>query len=140
MVDEATGKRVAMRGGSSSFRFTPNGRAERRFRIEVAPAASLPLDILNLRSLPGSSRSAGYRFTFTTTRAVDVSAEIRTLTGKAVRRVNTRAAAGAETSVVWDGRDENGGTLPPGAYMVRITVLDENGASASRSVPVQTLQ
>ena len=113
LIDEATGKRIAMRGGSSSFRFTPSGRAQRTFRIEVAPALSLPLDILNLRSTGGSRAVGGYQFRFTTTRAVDVNAELRTLTGRTVRRLQTRAAAGTETTLVWDGRDEGGSPPAP---------------------------
>ena len=139
LVDEATGKRILMRGGSSSYQFTPSGRAERKFHIEVAPAVTLPLDILNLRSAGGKS-VGGYRFSFTATRAVDVNAELRTLTGKTVRRLQTRAAAGAEASLVWDGRDEAGAALPPGAYMLRVIIHDETGAQASRAVMVQTLQ
>ena len=140
LIDEATGKRTAMRGGSSSFRFTPSGRAEHKFRIEVSPAASMPLDILNLRSGGAGRAVGGYRFTFTTTRAADVNAEIRTLTGKAVRRINSRAAAGAEASLLWDGRDETGAALPTGPYVLKITVQDEEGAIATRSVTVMTLQ
>ncbi len=40
LVDVTTGRRVSMRSGASSYRFTPEGRATRLFRIRVAPPAS----------------------------------------------------------------------------------------------------
>ncbi|MDX1934073.1 MAG: carboxypeptidase regulatory-like domain-containing protein [Capsulimonadales bacterium] len=137
LVDTASGKRVAMRSGSSSYTFTPNGRAEHRFRVEVSAGSSLPLDILNLRTASRDISGGGsYRFSFTTTRAVNVNAEIRTLTGKRIKRFQSRAAGGVETSVVWDGRDEAGQMLPPGPYVLTVTAQDDRGASVSRRVSV----
>jgi hypothetical protein len=130
-----------MRSGGSSFRFTPNGRAQRQFRIEVAPASSLPLDIVNLRATPSRSLSgANYRFSFTTTRAVNVNAEIKTMTGRVLKRFQTRATGGVETSLIWDGRDEAGSALPPGTYMLNLTARDERGAQVTRTVPVMAIQ
>jgi hypothetical protein len=140
LVDETTGKRVAMRG-TSSFRFAPTSRAARKFRVEVAPPTSLPLDILNLQ--PNTTRSmsgASYRFTFMTTRSVDVDAEVKTLTGRTVRRFRTRATGGATTSINWNGRDEANNMIPPGPYVLSITARDERGGIVTRNVPFQTLQ
>ena len=141
LVDEASGKRVTMRGGSSSYTFTPSGRAEHTFRIEVAPASTMPLDIVNVHVVSrGVGGYSNYRFTFTATRAVDVNAEVKTLTGKIMKRFTTRAVGGAETAIVWDGKDEAGQVLPPGPYLVSITAHDDKGASVSRNLTVQTLR
>lgn len=139
LVDVATGKRVAMRNGSSSFRFAPTGRAQRKFRVEVAPAASIPLDIVNLHSA-GSTRGGAYQFRFTPTRAVEVDTRIQTMTGRTVRRVRSRAEAGTESAIAWDGRDELGGFVPTGPYMLEVTVRDERGQTVSRKAVVQVLQ
>jgi hypothetical protein len=141
LVDVASGRRVAMRSGGSSFRFTPSGRAQRSFRIEVARASSMPLDILNLRTTTTRGLAGGtYRFSFTTTRAVDINAEIKTMTGRVLKRFRTRATGGVETSLVWDGRDEAGTALPPGGYMLNLTAQDERGSKVSRAVLVMTNQ
>jgi hypothetical protein len=141
LVDVASGKRVAMRSGGSSFRFTPTGRAQRSFRIEVARPSSLPLDILNLRTTTNRSLAGGtYRFSFTTTRAVDINAEIKTLTGRVLKRFRTRAAGGVETSIVWDGRSEAGDLLPPGGYVLTLTGTDERNSKVTRSVVVMSNQ
>lgn len=140
LVDVTTGRRVAMRS-SSAFRFTPSGRAQRKFRVEVAPPTSLPLDILNLRAAPTRGlNGATYRFSFLTTRAVDVDAEVKSLAGRTLKRFKTRATGGAETSIVWDGRDERGSQLPPGPYMLSISAQDERGGKVSRNVPFMTMQ
>jgi hypothetical protein len=140
LVDVATGKRVAMRS-VSSFRFAPSGRAQRLFRVEVGPPASLPLDIMNLRSVPSRSlNGVSYRFNFITTRSVEVNAEVKTLTGRTVKRFRTRATGGTETSIVWDGRDERGAQLPPGPYVLSIGARDEEGRLVNRSVPFMSVQ
>ncbi|GAB4468651.1 MAG: hypothetical protein OHK0029_41150 [Armatimonadaceae bacterium] len=140
LVDEATGKRVPMRS-ISSFRFAPSGRSQRKFRVEVAPATSLPLDIMNLRSVPSRSlRGVTYRFNFITTRSVDVDAEVKTLTGRTVKRFRSRATGGTDTSLVWDGRDEAGSLVPPGPYVLSISAQDDRGSRVNRSVPFMTVQ
>ncbi len=132
LVDTATGRRTPMRS-ASSYQFQPlGGRAVQRFRIEVAAPSSQPFALLNLKSTKVSGRAAdgtsgGYRFSFTATREAEVSAEIQTLGGKTVRRLSTRARASEETSLLWDGRDAQGGALPAGPYVFSLAAKDSRG-------------
>jgi len=132
LVDSATGRRTPMRS-ASSYRFMPQGgRAVQRFRIEVAPPSSQPFALLNLKQTktPGTRAEGGgggYRFSFTTTREAEVNAEIQTLNGKTVRRLSTRARASEETSLLWDGRDAQGGALPAGPYVFSLAAKDSRG-------------
>jgi hypothetical protein len=130
LVDLETGRRVNLRS-SPAYRYTPSGRATRRFRIEVKPPISRPLavtDVKVLRSGPGSRAAmGGYRFSFRTTQEANVQVEVQTLTGKSVRQLRTRALPIEESSVVWDGRGNRGEALPSGAYVLKLTARDEAG-------------
>ena len=86
--------------------------------MEVAPPVSLPLDIMNLKTNhTGTTRAQGsssFRFSFAVTREATVQAQILSLSGRVIRSVSTRAAAGAESSLLWDGRNGLGAAAPLG--------------------------
>ena len=144
LVDLATGKRVSMRAGSSSYTYRPDSRSEHTFRIDVAPPASLPLEIMNLHVShtggPGRAAGSSFRFAFVMTREADIRAEIQTLAGRVVRSLNSRAANGVESAVVWDGRSAMGADVPAGPYVVDIKAIDDNGAQVERKIMFVNLQ
>jgi flagellar basal-body rod modification protein FlgD len=53
--------------------------------------------------------------------------------GSLVRTLEEGVKDTSSQKVVWDGRSQNGETLPDGAYTFRISVRDENGQSVSVS-------
>jgi flagellar basal-body rod modification protein FlgD len=61
--------------------------------------------------------------------ATTVAAVITDENGKAVRTMQLGARAGGNNEVTWDGRDDRGNLLPPGAYQVRVTAADITGKS-----------
>lgn len=150
LVDEDTNQRVLMRSGAGSYRYVPKGGSAatvtHRFRIEVGPAASRPLALTNVsvaRVAGSGSRAAapGYRFRFTVTQESDVTAEVQTLTGRTLRRIQTRAVAGQASDILWDGRDDSGAGLPSGAYVVNLTARDaQTGAVVRLRVPVLSVR
>ena len=146
LVDTETGRRVAMRSGAASYRYATNGRATHVFTVEVAPPSSLPMDIVNLRSIAtrvqgGGGTGNSVRFAFTTTREADVDADIQTLTGKSIRHLSTRAVSGTESSLTWDYRDRLGARIPAGNYVLSITARDSTtGATVRRQLMILSLQ
>jgi len=149
LVDVASGKRVPMRSGASSYTFTPKGdevtgRAVHTFRIEVAKPSSLPLMLMNVRQTRIASRGVGnpggYRFSFTVSRAAGVIAEIKTLTGQTVSHLTTRAEASTESSIFWDGKAQDGTLLPAGAYVLTISATDTNGSVTQVQRPIMNLR
>ena len=150
LIDTVSGKRVNMRSAGSSYRFAPSsGRAVHTFRVEVAPPATTPLDIVNVRvnRTPGSGgrgTGTGFRFAFTTTRDADVIARVETLTGQEVRTITSRAVRGTESTITWDGRGVNGADVPAGLYMLSITARDSRaasgGAQVTRRVPIVSIR
>jgi len=137
LVDAATGKRIPMRS-ASSYRFTPaSNRSVHRFLIEVRPPLSAPLRFVNVRTVvTGKGVSRATRFAFQVTQEAEVVAEVQTLGGKMVRRLQTRARANEESGVTWDGRRTDGSALPAGPYLLRLTARDANGNVVSDQRPV----
>jgi hypothetical protein len=142
LVDVTAGRRVSMRNGASSYTYKPEGRSAHAFRIEVAPPASLPLEIMNLRSVRtrGVGMGAAFRFSFVTTREADIRTQVETLSGHVVRSLNGRSAAGVDSAIAWDGRNEMGADVPAGPYVIDIRATDGNGAQVERKVMIMNLQ
>jgi hypothetical protein len=129
LVDVATGRKASLRG-TASYRFAATQGSVHRFRVDVGPVRTAPLAIVAPRvGTVGGTRGAqsGYRFSFTATQEADVLVEIQTLTGRTLRRLESRAAAGGETGVFWDGRGQQGGPLPAGPYVVTISAREGSG-------------
>jgi hypothetical protein len=138
LLDIATGRKTSLRS-AASYRFNATRGVVHRFRIEVGPAKTAPLALLATRvTTVGGSRSAttGYRFSFAATQEADVQVEILTLTGRSIRRLETRATAGAESGVFWDGRSQSGAALPAGPYVVSFTARDDSGEVVRASLPL----
>lgn len=137
LVDLETGKRTAIRS-ASAYRFTARSRSEHKFRIEVAPAKTRPLALVNARITNAGTRASlgtSYRVSFTSTQEADVQVEIQSFGGRVVRQLQTRATASGETSVIWDGKNTQGISLPTGPYVVVLTARDETGATTRQMMP-----
>ena len=53
--------------------------------------------------------------------------------GNTVRTMQLGARQAGPNDVVWDGRDDGGNALPPGAYRLRINATDASGGSIAAS-------
>ena len=149
LVDVQTGRRTSLRTGGASYRYQPKGRSVQKFRIEVLAAASRPLALTNVKTSRvltgtgegGKSVQGTYRFSFTATQEADVTADIQSLNGRSLRRMQTRAESGKDTAFVWDGKDANGASLPAGTYIISLTAKDAStGALVRTRVPILSVK
>jgi hypothetical protein len=157
LVDTVNGTRIPLKS-RSSYTWTGEAGKSRAFRILSEPERSLPLAITNVnfsqgrnsdgtRSVNGGS---GIGLTYTIVGEADpqVAITISSPLGKIIRRLDGGApsdasrgsvlgAGGAQQrSVRWDGRSEDGGSLPLGAYTVTITARGSDGTIARVQRPV----
>jgi hypothetical protein len=65
------------------------------------------------------------RISFRLPSASSVSINITDVTGRAVRRLFNGLHPGGDYSLVWDGKDDNGRTVPAGVYLTRVQMGDE---------------
>lgn len=134
LVDLQTNERRYLRTtGSYTFRNTQSGVS--RFRIEMASSGGL-LRITNLQTSGGRSTGNNHTVAFSLTR--DAQIEVNVLAnGRKVRSVSTQLSRSAGVQQVnWDGRDQNGITMPPGQYLLEIKATSPDGQVARVTTPV----
>jgi hypothetical protein len=127
LTDEHSGKRVSMRR-ASRYAFNSGKDGVRRFKIAATrgTGAGLLIDAVDARAVRGGTEIA-----FVTNRDADVSVRILSLTGKAVRELETRSAMPAgRSALVWDRRDNSGRLLPRGMYIVEVRGVTDSGDQA----------
>ncbi|MEN3000674.1 MAG: carboxypeptidase regulatory-like domain-containing protein, partial [Armatimonadota bacterium] len=132
LIDLQTGARRYLRTtGAYTFR-SPQGGVS-RFRIEMASSAGL-LRITNVQVTGGRGNQRTIAFTLTG----EASVEVKVLAGgKIVRQLMHSAGRSAGVQQVsWDGRDQQGIALPPGAYTVEIQAVSEDGQVARAATTV----
>jgi len=132
LVDLQTGARRYLRTtGSYTFR-SPQGGVS-RFRIEMASSAGL-LRIGNVQVTSGRGNQRTIAFTLTG----DATVEVKVLAaGKVVRQLmNSAGRSAGVQQVSWDGRDQQGVALPPGAYTIEIRAVSEDGQVARAATTV----
>jgi flagellar hook assembly protein FlgD len=140
----------------SSYTWTGEAGKTRAFRILSEPERSLPLAITNVnfsqvRNTDGTrsvSGGSGIGLTYTIVGEADpqVTITISSPLGKIIRRLDggapsdatrgTTAGGAQQRSVRWDGRSEDGGSLPLGAYTVTITARGSDGTVARVQRPI----
>ena len=67
-------------------------------------------------------------------------AEVYSARGVMVRRLLNNALLGTHGTLVWDGRGENGATLPEGQYIILITLYDTTGTQQTLRRTVAVVQ
>ena len=133
LTDLATGASLYMRT-TAAYQFT-SGTQPRRFRLSLATSAGVTLTSVTALAAEGG----GAQITYALAAPAQVSADILNLSGALIRTVSTGTLSPAGLStLVWDGRNAAGSAVPPGMYLVRLTVASDSGerTTALRSLSV----
>lgn len=149
LTDTVTGRRIPMDSQSAyTFRAGEAG-STRSFKVSLQRAASGgPLQILNVTTsrVSGGRGTAGggsgLNIRFTTSQDADVTASIRTLSGQLIADLGgaTRAAAFANTGLVWNGRAQGGASVPTGPLVVELRARTPEGEVTTVKRPIQFLR
>jgi hypothetical protein len=144
LKDLTTGKVVPM-GIQSSYTFQ-GGEAgvTRQFAIVLEPQQSGgALAFANVRvAAQTRAQSAGLTVRFTTTQEAEVVGVVKTVGGQTVARLSgsSRAVAGGEASLRWDGRNLQGASVPMGPYVVEVRAKGTDGQTAVFQRTVQNVR
>jgi hypothetical protein len=137
LVDSATGRRLYMHT-RTGFQFSSGSSPSRVFEVVLERRGADACRLLNARvsaSRAGASGIAAISFDVTT--AASVTASVAGVQGLVMRRLERgRAAAAGSVTLLWDGRDDRGISVPAGAYSVVISARTDNGDAARLIVPV----
>ena len=140
LIDKQSGTRHAV---SQSGQVVVQGAAGKpmRFQLTIGAKSSVQLQVRNIHiQAPGRS-SGATRIVVQTTRSAETSTEVQTLTGQRVAMLAaSRAASGMESTFLWDGRGADGKETPAGNYIVRITMVDEDGNQIVTTRPLTRLR
>jgi hypothetical protein len=136
LVDEQSGARRPLRSAGASLTFTapPEGGV---FRFAIEPIARRTLlRVLNPTVRGGTRAGETLTLGFTLTAEAQVQVQIRT--GSRIVRAlsDTRTRSAGLQEFVWDGRDDAGVHLPPGAYLAEITAVSADGQVARAVAPI----
>jgi len=133
LEDLDTGRKVFMATQPS---YTYNSGANpgaRRFRITARLSAAESLMITNLKATP--TRGQGMTLSYALSAEANVGVEVLTLTGKLIRQIPGGAQSSGLRSVIWDGRDSQGRSVPSGTYLMRVTASASDGQIARAVQP-----
>jgi WD40 repeat protein len=136
LVDEQSGARRPLRSAGASLTFTapPEGGV---FCFAIEPIARRTLlRVLNPTVRGGTRAGETLTLGFTLTAEAQVQVQIRT--GSRIVRTlsDTRTRSAGLQEFVWDGRDDAGIHLPPGAYLAEITAVSADGQVARAVAPI----
>jgi len=140
LIDLSTKTTRALTNTSGYTYNSGESAATRRFAVVVTPVmANSRLVITDLRA---TGRAAGTTtFNFTLSNAASVKAQIVAASGNVVRNIaQGRAAAVGANTVMWDGRDSRGISVPSGTYLLKLTATDTEGRAATAVLPVTVVR
>jgi WD40 repeat protein len=136
LVDEQSGARRPLRSAGASLTFTapPEGGV---FRFAIEPIARRTLLRVLNPTVRGGTR-AGETLTLGFTLTADAQVQVQVRTGSRTVRTlsDTRTRSAGLQEFVWDGRDDAGIHLPPGAYLAEITAVSADGQVARAVAPI----
>lgn len=142
LKDTLTGQVVTM-GSRSSYTFrSGEAGSSRLIKISLEPQLSNGiLAFRNLRTATGRSVS-GWSIRFSTNIESDVEGRIETLNGRPVATLvgSSRAEAGNETTLRWDGKSKDGALVPAGPYMVKLTARSADGQLQTKQLMIQLVR
>jgi len=132
LVDEQSGRGMALRSVSSLSVSAPASGGTYRYRLELASPSAAPR--LTGLHVSASRATSGLTLTYGLNTSASVSA--RVLSGSRVVRTfaGVRRSPGAG-QLVWDGRDQSGVSLPSGSYLVEVSARSDDGRVARAVVP-----
>jgi WD40 repeat protein len=135
LVDEQSGTRRPLRTTTPLTFTAPAEGGVFRFTIEPVSSRAL-LRLLN-PTVRGGSR-AGEAFTLSVTLTAEAQLQVQIRAGsRAVRTLGDyRARSAGLQQFLWDGRDDAGVHLPPGAYLAEITAIGTDGQIARAAIPI----
>lgn len=128
LKDEATGQVYDMRTRSSMTFHTGSDLAPRRLTITARPGTDGVIRISNLTVRSAGGRSAGTtRIAFTLSSDATYDVKVLGADGRPIGTVASRAATAGDVSLVWNGKDAAGRSVPAGTYLVQIRALGSDG-------------
>ncbi len=133
LIDQATGERISMTQ-NSSYRFRTDANSRRRFVIEAQPTRTSRLQVTNV----AVTQTRGNQFSIQYALNGDASVQVlvQDATGKTIARLQNGTRSAGVNTATWNGRNDSGIAVPPGAYQLQIVATGEDGEVARAVRPL----
>jgi WD40 repeat protein len=135
LVDEQSGARRPLRAVASLSFVAPAEGGVFRFGIEPMSQRAL-LRVLNPMVRGGSRSGETLTLGFTLTAEAQVQVQIRAGSHSVRTLSDMRTRSAGLHEFIWDGRDDAGVHLPPGAYIAEIKAVSADGQVARAVAPI----
>ncbi|BCW95732.1 MAG: carboxypeptidase regulatory-like domain-containing protein [Fimbriimonadales bacterium] len=131
LVNLETGERRYLRT-TGAYTFRTNASGVSRFRLEMASSGGLlRIQQVQVQTGRGAQHTVAFQLTG------DATVQVNVLSGgKLVRQLLNQATRSGVQQATWDGRDQSGVALPPGAYTIEIRAVSEDGQVARATAPL----
>lgn len=137
ITDKSTNQRKLMRQ-MSSLQVNMGAAASRAFTITAEPRTVGNSALMLNASVVGMGRAVGAA-KITVNSNVDASFSVRVMSpnGQPTRLIiaGRAATAGKDTSIIWDGKDGRGVSVPSGTYNIEVKGVTPDGQTAKQVVP-----
>ncbi len=124
MTDNLTGQRIALRT-TPCYAFNSGQGGVRRFTITVGGAAQR-LQINQAQAIQNRAAN-GVTISYAVTMPAQVTLRLCTANGRLVRTLGPLPVDGGQSTFLWDGRDNQGRTLPAGLYLCELYAEAQDG-------------
>jgi len=134
LIDTVTGHRQYMRT-TTHYVYNPTRQeTSRRFQVVAHRGNAAPPLVSGLHAQV--ARGGGIQLTFSLNKDCETTVTARSPAGRVLRKVESgRSRASGLNAASWDGRDEQGGRLPAGVYVLEVVAADEEGRHARAVTP-----
>ncbi|MBC7808593.1 MAG: hypothetical protein H7145_20870 [Akkermansiaceae bacterium] len=133
LTDRESGEKVALRNRSSYTWTATDAKRSRQFSIATEPTRTTPLMLTNVQVNRVGGRAQGggqnYGISYNVSTDAQIFVELTTLSGKVINRLGDggRSIVQGRRTLLWNGRSQDGSSLPAGSYTLRITAKPTDG-------------
>ena len=143
LKDLATNQLVSMQGRASYTYRSGEAGETRRFALVLEPQATAGgLLITNVRTSGGTRAESGMTVKFLVNQDAEVNGTVRSLSGKTVATLAgaTRAQAGGDATLRWNGKGQDGSAIPAGPYVLEVIARGTDGSTVRVARTIQHLR
>lgn len=143
LKDLVTNQTIAMQGRASYTYRSGEAGETRRFALVMEPQTTAGgLLITNMRTSGGTRAELGMTVKFLVNQDAEVNGTIRSLSGKTVATLGgiSRAQAGGDATLRWNGKAQDGSAIPAGPYVLEVVARATDGSTVRLARTIQHLR
>jgi subtilisin family serine protease len=143
LKDLVTDQTISMQSRASYTYRSGEAGETRRFALVLEPQATAGgLLISNVRTSGGTRAEGGMTVKFLVNQDAEINGAVRSLSGKTIATLAgvTRAQAGGDATLRWNGKAQDGSAIPAGPYVLEVVARATDGSVVRVARTIQHLR